>query len=96
MDIAYQIVDFKEGIYYAKNPDESLTVGVNGSCPNLKLDSSCGIYESRPIACQNFELGGNECKSARKQIGRKPLEQVIPLEAITTPGSFSFRKLLGK
>ncbi len=29
------------------------------SCPELRLDGLCGIYETRPKVCRNFQVGEN-------------------------------------
>ena len=29
----------------------------------------CGIYEGRPNACRQFEVGGKACREARRRVG---------------------------
>ena len=31
--------------------------------------ASCGIYEERPNACRQFDVGGKACREARRSIG---------------------------
>ena len=31
--------------------------------------ASCGIYEERPNACRQFEVGGKACREVRRSIG---------------------------
>ena len=32
----------------------------------------CGIYEERPTACRQFEVGGKACREARRSMGFAP------------------------
>ena len=43
------------------------------SCPFLGEDNRCGIYETRPKVCSNFEAGGGRCQDARTLEGLPPL-----------------------
>lgn len=95
MDTVSKKVHVRDGVYYAEGEDV-LMVGINGPCPNLQRDNSCGIYDERPIACRKLDVGSEECRKDRRAMGLKPLENVIPLEAISSPGSFSFRRLIGR
>jgi Fe-S-cluster containining protein len=51
-----------------------LTVAADGgmswrlpvACRNLTADGRCGIYETRPDVCREFEAGGKLCKAAKE------------------------------
>jgi Fe-S-cluster containining protein len=53
------------GVYYVKFRERFL-VRIVGKCPNLGEDLNCGIYETRPEGCRNFEKDGKYCLDARK------------------------------
>jgi Fe-S-cluster containining protein len=36
---------------------------------NAGSTCSCGIYEGRPSACRQFEVGSHACREARRLIG---------------------------
>lgn len=36
---------------------------------NAGSSCACGIYEGRPSACRQFEVGSNACREARRLIG---------------------------
>lgn len=46
---------------------------INGECGYLKTDDegwqSCSIYDERPEACRNFEVGGHKCRLLRVLYG---------------------------
>ena len=35
-------------------------------CPHLKSDNKCDIYETRPLSCRVFRVGGKDCWLCRK------------------------------
>lgn len=47
------------------DPDTSYLVLLLGICPHLK-DSNCTIYERRPNACANFQMGEENCRNIQK------------------------------
>ena len=38
---------------------------INSVCENLTDDGKCGIYNTRPDVCRQFEVGGSHCLDAR-------------------------------
>ena len=42
---------------------------VESPCRELGPDGRCGIYDSRPMSCRTFEVGGDGCIEARKEKG---------------------------
>lgn len=72
LDIVFQR-PAPEGVYFATDIKGINTVGIKGNCPNLLPGGECGIYDVRPDACRNLEVGGQVCKDARKLTGLKPL-----------------------
>lgn len=50
-------------------PGEGL-FGIDGRCGNLQDDGSCGDYENRPNACQQFQVDGELCTEFRRMFAR--------------------------
>lgn len=40
-------------------------------CPKLAHDGMCSIYAVRPLACQNYPVGGSACLAAMIRGGRQ-------------------------
>lgn len=38
-------------------------------CGNLTEDNKCGVYEKRPEACRDYEMGSQDCLDARSVFG---------------------------
>lgn len=55
------------GVYYIKYQSK-LLIRIVGKCPNLGEDFSCKIYDHRPAACENFEIGNKLCLNKRKNL----------------------------
>lgn len=60
------------GVYVTEFPDQSFDAVLVGKCPNLKPDNKCGIYETRPAPCADFDAGGVTCILLRNARGFKP------------------------
>ena len=39
------------------------------SCPFLRPDATCSVYETRPDPCRRFSAGSPECNEARLRAG---------------------------
>lgn len=50
---------------------------LTGACG---VESICGIYEQRPGACRDFEMGSERCAQARTRHGLPPL--ALPWQAV--------------
>lgn len=48
-------------------------------CGNLTDDYRCGVYEDRPGACVNYEVGSEPCLAARAAFGLDGHEATVPL-----------------
>lgn len=53
-------------------------------CGHLTDDNRCGIYENRPQACRNYEVGSAACLGARQAAG---LTESAPPESSAPPTS---------
>ncbi len=59
-------------------------------CGNLTEDNMCGVYEERPNACANYQVGSQECLDARAVFGldgheaQQELGMVISAESVKT------------
>ncbi len=42
------------------------------SCPFLKTNNTCGVYNTRPDPCRRFQAGTPECDEARLRVGLPP------------------------
>ncbi len=40
-----------------------VTIPLVGPCPLLTNEGICSVYESRPIGCRAFEMGGEACRA---------------------------------
>ncbi len=63
------------------------SVLLDGPCPNLQPDNSCGIYDARPPQCRNFDFGSPSCNTARITTGLQPVDaepkrQLLPLRVV--------------
>ena len=54
-------------------------VFLNCSCSNL-AEGRCGIYDTRPQVCREFEVGGADCRTAIKL--RRPEQAASILQAM--------------
>ena len=44
---------------------------VETRCRHLTDAGLCGIYETRPISCKVYEVGGRDCLAARRADGQE-------------------------
>lgn len=57
---------------YASTPS-IVTEEFGKSCAFLRgtpgVSASCNIYNTRPMVCRSFKVGGDGCKTARAKLG---------------------------
>lgn len=51
-------------------------------CCFLDEKQRCGVYETRPQVCRDFEAGGPRCQEAREGAGMPPLLPIEPGDPI--------------
>ena len=70
--------DLPDGVYYSHAGYEGTVyfenIRIVGMCPNNE-DGNCMIYNNRPSACDNYEVGGDDCNKVREF-------NLIPLDSI--------------
>jgi len=50
-------------------------------CGEVGHETSCAIYDIRPLVCRDCEPGDGACRTARRHFGLDPLEEVGALAA---------------
>jgi len=50
----------RSNLYGEEGATEPYSVTWSFSCPMLKTDGRCGIYEDRPQVCRNYEAGTDQ------------------------------------
>lgn len=69
-------VDGPDGVYYSTSSSRGGIIVewllIKGVCPNLK-NGACAVYEQRPPACRNFQIGSVECDEVRVDYNLSPV-----------------------
>lgn len=45
-------------------PDGRKGVRIDARCPHLSGAGACGVYENRPVLCEQYPVGGVACREA--------------------------------
>src|SRR5437868_924729 len=65
--IALNVVECSDGSQGLGHPDHA-------GCPMLENDGRCSIYLSKPVVCNVFKAGSEQCQWARGRAGLGPLQ----------------------
>lgn len=76
-----------DGVYYSTSSSRGGIIVewllIKGVCPNLK-NGACAVYEHRPPACRNFQIGSVECDEVRADHDLSPIPPEVAKAAKTT------------